>query len=132
MAFDRLNQQQFDRFRTFIYQKCGIRIDDKKTTLLTNRIRRRLKASGFDDFDDYYQFLASSAGSGELEGFLDAITTNETYFFRTAKQFDWLKKDLLNELTARRRSGDRPPSLRIWSAGCASGAEPYSIALCLA
>ena len=77
-------------------------------------------------------FSRRRPGSRELESFLDAITTNETFFFRTAKHFDWLKTDLLTELIAQHRAGQRPPSLRIWSAGCASGAEPYSIAICLA
>jgi chemotaxis protein methyltransferase CheR len=128
----RLNQQQFDRFRDFIYKRCGIRIDEKKVSLLSNRIRRRLKAGDFEDFDVYYRFLTSPAGASELEGFLDAITTHETFFFRTAKHFDWLKTDLLQEVISQQRAGNRSRSLRIWSAGCASGAEPYSIAMCLA
>jgi chemotaxis protein methyltransferase CheR len=132
VELEQLNQQQFDRFRDFIYRKCGIRIDENKVSLLSNRIRRRLKAGDFEDFDVYYQFLTSPAGSGELEGFLDAVTTNETFFFRTRKHFDWLTTELLTELTSQHRAGNRSPSLRIWSAGCASGAEPYSIAICLA
>ena len=132
MELERLNPQQFDRFRDFIYEKCGIRIDEKKVSLLSNRIRRRLKAGDFENFDVYYRFLTSPAGAGELECFLDAITTNETFFFRTAKHFDWLKTDLLTELMAQHRAGNGRHRLRIWSAGCASGAEPYSIAICLA
>jgi chemotaxis protein methyltransferase CheR len=128
----RLNQQQFDRFRDFIYETCGIRVNDRKVTLLSNRIRRRLKTGSFRDFDAYYRFLTSPDGAAELEAFLDAITTNETFFFRTEKQFTWLKTDLLAEVLAQHRAGHRSPSLRIWSAGCANGAEPYSIAICLA
>ena len=56
-------------FRDFIYKKCGIRIDEKKVTLLSNRIRRRLKAGDFENFDVYYRFLTSPAGAGELESF---------------------------------------------------------------
>jgi chemotaxis protein methyltransferase CheR len=129
---ERLNPQQFDRFRDFIYKKCGIRVDEKKATMLSHRIRRRLKAGRFENFDVYYRFLTSRAGASELEGFLNAITTNETFFFRTAKQFDWLKSDLLADAIAQQRAGKRPRRLRIWSAGCATGAEPYSIAICLA
>ncbi len=131
MELEHLNQPQFKRFRDFIYKKSGIRIDEKKVSLLSNRIRRRLKAGDFENFDLYYRFLTSPAGVAELEGFLDAITTNETFFFRTAKHFDWLKTDLLTELVSQHRVGKRSSSLRIWSAGCASGAEPYSIAICL-
>jgi chemotaxis protein methyltransferase CheR len=130
--FERLNPNQFDRFCDFIYKKSGIRIDHKKVTLLSNRIRHCLKAGNFENFDTYYRFLTSRAGASELESFLDAITTNETFFFRTTKHFDWLKNDFLTELATQYRTGQRAPSLRIWSAGCASGAEPYSIAICLA
>ena len=105
MELERLNQQQFDRFSDFIYQKCGIRIDGKKVSLLSNRIRRRLTAGEFENFDVYYRFLTSPAGAGELASFLDAITTNETFFFRTAKHFDWLRNDLVTELVAQRRAG---------------------------
>jgi chemotaxis protein methyltransferase CheR len=132
LAFERLNPQQFDQFRAFIYDKSGIKVDDKKVTLLSNRIRRRLQAGDFENFDVYYRFLTSTAGAAETEYFLDAITTNETFFFRTQKHFEWLQHDLLPELLAQQRAGTRSRSLRIWSAGCASGAEPYTIAICLA
>ncbi len=132
MKLERLNPDQFRQFCDFIYEKSGIRINDKKVTLLSNRIRHRLKAGDFDDFDTYYRFLTSQQGAGELESFLDAITTNETFFFRTAKHFDWLRNELLTDLIGQYRAGQREPSLRIWSAGCANGAEPYSIAICLA
>ena len=132
MELERLNPQQFEKFREFIYSKSGIRIDGQKVTLLSNRIRRRLKAGDFENFDVYYRYLTSAAGSGELEGFLDAITTNETFFFRTEKHFDWLKQELIANKVVRHRHGKCPASLRILSAGCANGAEPYSIAICLA
>ena len=63
---------------------------------------------------------------------LDVVTTNETFFFRTKKHFDWLRGKLINELVSDQRAGKRSASLRIWSAGCSTGAEPYSIAMCLA
>jgi chemotaxis protein methyltransferase CheR len=132
VAFERLNSKQFDRFRDLIYENSGILVERNKVTLLSNRIRRRVNAGGFDDFDAYYRFLTSPDGVSEISGFLDAITTNETYFFRTPKQFDWFKSDWLNEQIAQHRSGNRTPELRVWSAGCADGAEPYSIAICLA
>lgn len=132
LALERLSLQQFDQFRDFIYESCGISVDKNKLTLLSNRIRRRVRAGQFEDFDAYYQFLTSPKGASEIDGFLDAITTNETYFFRTQAQFDWLKTAWLSEQVAPFRSGKREPRLRIWSAGCANGAEPYSIAICLA
>ncbi len=132
MELDQLNQRQFDKFRTFIYERSGIRIDDRKISLLSNRIRRRLKAGEFSNFDAYYRYLTAPRGAGELAHFLDAITTNETFFFRTPKHFEWLKTEFLNELLMAERRGQRQRSLRIWSAGCSSGAEAYTIAICLA
>jgi chemotaxis protein methyltransferase CheR len=132
VEIERLNPRQFDRFRKFIYKNSGIRIDDKKTALLSNRIRRRLRAGNFANFDVYYRYLTSPPGARELESFLDAITTSETSFFRTPDHFEWLRLHFLPELVAAARRGERQNSLRIWSAGCASGAEPYSIAICVA
>lgn len=126
-----LNSSQFERFRKFIYAKSGIRVPEHKVSLLSNRIRRRLKAGDFADFDTYYRYLTSPRGRGELEHFLDSITTNETFFFRTEPHFDWLKGEFFNNVVTEERRGKRPRSLRIWSAGCATGAEPYTIAICL-
>ncbi|MGF1579631.1 MAG: CheR family methyltransferase [Gemmataceae bacterium] len=132
MELQQLNQRQFEQFRDFIYAKSGIRIDERKITLLSNRIRQRLKANDIADFDSYYRCLRSPLGTSELEHFLDAITTNETFFFRTQAHFDWLKSEFLSELLLAERSGRREKTIRIWSAGCATGAEPYTIAICLA
>jgi chemotaxis protein methyltransferase CheR len=129
VELEQLDKRQFDRFCDLIYRTSGIRVSENKMTLLSNRIRRRLQAG--QDFEEYYRFLTSPQGTGEIEHFLDAITTNETFFFRTEQHFDWLKSDFLGEMTERVRRGQHPPSLRFWSAGCATGAEPYSIAICL-
>jgi len=128
---EQLNQQQFERFRDFIYRASGIRMTENKLSLLSNRIRRRLRAGPFNDFDAYFAYLSSPQGRDEVAHFLDAITTNETFFFRTPAHFDWLKTDFLTELVTAERRGEREKSLRIWSAGCATGAEPYTIAICL-
>lgn len=132
MGLERLNSKQFDQFREFIYENSGIHIGQNKVTLLSNRVRRRVSAGGFENFDSYFRFLTSHDGRDELGGFLDAITTNETFFFRTKRHFDWLVDDWLAEQIARHRSGQRDAQLRVWSAGCSSGAEPYSIAISLA
>lgn len=131
MELERLTPKQFERFQTFIYDCCGIKIDTSKITLVSNRIRRRVKAGAFADFDAYYQHLTSKLGAAELDGFLDAITTNETSYFRTAIHFEWLKNEFVKELLADRSAGKRNASLRVWSAACSSGEEPYSVAMCL-
>jgi chemotaxis protein methyltransferase CheR len=129
---ERLSPKQFEAFRDFIYRQSGIRIDPAKVTLVSNRIRRRLRAGDFTDFDAYYKHLTSGKGAAELEQFLDAITTNETHFFRTPGHFEWFKGDFVAQMIARERQGTHPRSLRIWSAACSTGEEPYSLAICLA
>src|SRR5262245_41259015 len=107
-------------------------MDTSKITLVSNRIRRRLKAEGIDDFDAYYRHLTSSKGTRELEHVLDAITSTVTHVFRTAEHFRWFKQDFLGELVSRRLREEQPASLRVWSAACSTEEEPYSLAICVA
>jgi len=131
MNVERLTPKQFELFQKFIYERSGIKIEISKVTLVSNRIRRRLNAATHPDFDSYYRFLTSKTGEHEIEDFLDAITTNETSFFRTMTNFEWLKNDYVKELLKDKSEGKRAPALRVWSAACSSGEEPYSIAMCL-
>ncbi len=132
MDASQLSPREFEQFQTLIHQLCGIHVPENKVMLLSNRIRRRVKATGAADFQAYLKLLRSPAGRDELEGFLNAVTTNETSFFRTEKHFNWLKTEFVDELRTRAKEGRRPRRIRIWSAACSSGEEPYSIAMCLA
>ena len=127
-----LSPSQFGRFRDFIYAKCGIRIDEKKITMLSHRIRSRLKAGNFPDFDRYYEHLTSLQGRDEIEFFLDAVTTNETFFFRTESHFEWFKKEFISQRILAHRANLCEASIRIWSAACSTGEEAYSLAICVA
>ena len=127
-----LSAGEFRKFQDFIYTTSGIRIPDTKRTLLSNRIRKRVKAGQFAGFREYYSHITSPAGQNELEGFLDAVTTNETFFFRTEKHFEWFCSEFIPELVQQARAGRRARSLRVWSAACSTGEEPYSLAVCLA
>jgi chemotaxis protein methyltransferase CheR len=129
---EKLSLNQFRRFSEFIYRQSGIRVDASKITLVSNRIRRRLRAGTFADFDAYYAHLTAPGGSAELEQFLDAVTTNETHFFRTPAHFDWFKREFLDETILEQRKSGRPPQLRVWSAACSTGEEAYSLSICLA
>ncbi|MHC4216860.1 MAG: CheR family methyltransferase [Planctomycetota bacterium] len=131
MELEQLNKDQLDKFGEFIYEQSGIRISDQKLLLLSNRIRHRLTAREDADFEAYHQYLISPEGYRELEHFLDDVTTNETFFFRTNSHFEWFKSEFLTEAVTAAHEGRRAQSLRIWSAGCATGAEPYTIAICL-
>lgn len=125
-----LTEEEFDRFIALIYKVSGIKIPNTKRILVSNRIRRRLLATGLDSFSKYYLFLTSSSGSSkELPHFLDEITTNETYFFRDIHQYNWFSDTFLPEIVQKARLGKRPKRLRIWSAAASNGSELYSLAI---
>ena len=127
----KLTPEQFSLFQQFIYRQTGIQMQEGKITLLSNRIRRRLRALQIECFDDYYKLLTAKKLPGELEHFIDAVTTNETFFFRTGGHFEWFAGPFLDDLVARAASGRHDRSVRVWSAACSSGEEAYSLAICL-
>src|SRR5262249_53298595 len=98
MDSQQLTPEQFRQFQTIIHSISGISVPDNKIALLTNRIRRRLRARNLTEFDAYLKLLKSPLGTAELDGFLSAITTNETSFFRTQKHFDWLRTEFVDQL----------------------------------
>ena len=126
-----LTADEFRKFQEFIYKSSGIRTSDTKLTLLSNRIRRRLEARKLATFQAYFQFLTSPAGKEELEAFLDAITTNETFFFRTEKHFEWFETEFISEMIRRPRPASQKQSLRVWSAAASTGQEAYSLGMLL-
>ncbi|TWU04140.1 Chemotaxis protein methyltransferase [Symmachiella macrocystis] len=127
-----LNEDEFTRCQEFIYRMSGIRVPKTKRSLLSSRIRRRVKAGGFDGYQSYLQHLTSHQGKKEVACFLDVVTTNETFFFRTDKHFDWFRSQFIPQVVREAQVGMRSKSLRIWSAACSTGEEPYSLAVCLA
>ena len=131
MDLTKLTSDEFDRFRVFIYEETGIRLADGKITLLSNRIRRRLRELDIELFEEYYNLLTQKKLKGELEHFIDAVTTNETHFFRTGGHFDWFIDSFLPTIRTEASEKKRDKSLRIWSAACSSGEELYTLAICV-
>jgi chemotaxis protein methyltransferase CheR len=129
MNHTELTDEEYQRFCGLIYRVAGIRIAENKRIMVGNRVRRRLRATGIKNFAEYYTFLTSPSGGSEMPLFLDAITTNETYFFRDIHQYEWLEQTFLPEVIHHAVERKRPKVLRIWSAACSTGEEPYSIAL---
>jgi chemotaxis protein methyltransferase CheR len=127
VADEELTDLEFERFRALIYKLAGIKIPATKKVLVSNRLRRRLRATGIVSFAAYYAQLVAPQGAAEMPAFLDAITTNETYFYRDIHHFEWLDKVFLPEFARTTLPRNRP--VRIWSAACATGEEAYSIAL---
>ena len=94
-----LTDEEYEKFCSLIYRVAGIRIADSKRVMVGNRVRRRLRATGIPNFARYYAYLTSPAGNGEMPLFLDAITTNETYFLRDTQHYDWLSDVFLPEIS---------------------------------
>lgn len=120
-----ITNQEFALFQQLIYKIAGISLSDAKKVLLVGRLARRLKVYEFTTFSQYYQMLASGQHSDEMQAMVDLLTTNETYFFREPKHFDFLR----DEIVGRRNS---PASFRAWSAASSTGEEAYSLAMVLA
>ncbi len=117
----------FDRLRRLSMSHTGIVVPDDKMDMFYSRLSRRLRALGLSSFAQYYDLIRDGR-SEEFDHFINSITTNLTAFFREAHHFEYLKQTLLPDLLAARRVSRR---IRIWSAGCSSGEEAYSIAMVL-
>lgn len=123
-----LTDADFLKFREFFYRKTGIHFDDSKRYFVDKRLIDRIEATGAEDFRSYFIALRFEAKGEELQTLVNAMTVNETYFFREAYQFDCMVSDLLAEVAQRKRKGGR---IRIWSIPSSTGEEPYSIAIYL-
>jgi chemotaxis protein methyltransferase CheR len=124
-----MSPEEFRMFRDFIGTQCGIYFGDSSKFILEKRVARLLRTHRLSRFRDYYLYLRyDRRREEELTTLIDAITTNETYFFREERQLKAFTEEILPELHARKREqGDR--KLHIWSAGCSSGEEPYTLAM---
>ncbi len=124
-----LTDDEFALFRTLIYDEAGIALRPERRAFLASRVRNRLHARGLRSPYQYYRLLSDGAqGKAELLHFLDLLTINETSFFRNAPQFELLRGRVLPEVLER-KAREGATTLRIWSAGCATGEEPYSLAM---
>ncbi|EAT15077.1 protein-glutamate O-methyltransferase CheR [Desulfuromonas acetoxidans] len=124
-----LTQRDFQRLSLFIYQKLGIKISDSKRTMLQGRLGKRLRALKLSCVEDYCEYLFSPQGEQmEHVHLFDVVTTNKTDFFRESGHFDYLTSQVLSSWQAGHRHGRR---FRIWSAGCSTGEEPYTMAMVL-
>jgi chemotaxis protein methyltransferase CheR len=120
-----LSDKEFSLFQRFIFEAAGITMSASKKALVGGRLAKRLLQHELDNYGDYFSLLKSGAVSGEVQIAIDLLTTNETYFFRESKHFDFLRQ---LALAAPRRGAP----FRVWSAASSSGEEAYSIAMVLA
>jgi chemotaxis protein methyltransferase CheR len=125
-----LSNDDFTRLSGLIYDECGIKMPDVKRTMLEARLGKRLKSLGLHSFGDYCNFLFSREGmERELLPMIDLVTTNKTDFFREAAHFDHMSLKVLPEWLSKGENPDR--RLKVWSAGCSTGEEPYTLAMVL-
>lgn len=125
-----MNDEEFRLLRDFIYQHCGIFFDEGSKFLLERRIGKRLQYHRLSNFKDYYYLLRyNKVKDQELNEVINIITTNETYFFREDFQLKTFTDEILPELKIRKEANNEEKKIRIWSAGCSTGEEPYTIAM---
>jgi chemotaxis protein methyltransferase CheR len=124
-----MSDDEFRLVRDLVYSHCGLYFDTDFKYLLEKRLCKRLAANQLKGFKEYYHFLKYNRNrEQELSDLMDLLTTNETYFFRESFQLKAFTDEILPEVkAAKEKRGDR--TLRIWSAGCSSGEEPYTIAM---
>ena len=129
---DHLSQRNFQRLATFIEGYSGIKMPPTKVTMIEGRLRRRLRATGLTDLKQYCDFLFEKDGlATEAVHLIDVMTTNKTEFFREPDHFRFLTEHAVPHLMASARGGTGAP-LKVWSAACSIGAEPYTLAMVLA
>lgn len=127
-----LSDREFERVKQRVYRVAGISLSDAKRTLVVSRLYKIVKALRLGSFDAYLDFLEHKGTEKDAQDFVNALTTNLTRFYREDHHFEHLNR-YIGELVARRprKAPDGRPRLRIWSAGCSTGQEPYTIALSL-
>ena len=125
MSAYQINDIEFDQLRKLLYANAGIVLNDSKKILLTGRLAKRLNALGLATYNQYFKYVSDSQHQDELDFMVDLLTTNETYFFREPKHFDFLRDEVLPTV----KPGQ---PFRVWSAASSIGAEAYTIAMLLA
>jgi len=123
-----LSDQEFSLFQKFFFEQIGISLSNQKKILLLGRFNRRLNELGLNSFRDYYDIISAPENHVERQHAVDLITTNETYFFREDQHFKLLQDTIVAD---KRKTAPTGSPLRVWSAACSTGEEPYSIAMSL-
>lgn len=120
-----ITDQEFSQFQRFIFDAAGISLSSSKKALVSGRLAKRLQHCGLTSYGAYFKLLMSGQASDEVQTAIDLLTTNETYFFREPKHFEFLR-----DLATGAAKNAQP--LRVWSAASSTGEEAYSIAMLLA
>lgn len=129
---DHLSPRDFQRLAAVIESYSGIKMPETKVTMVEGRLRKRVRASGMRNLKQYCDYLFQQDGlAAEAVELINAVTTNKTEFFREPEHFRFLTEHAVPQLLAGVR-GEARPALKLWSAACSNGAEPYTLAMVLA
>ncbi|WP_422443651.1 CheR family methyltransferase [Thermoanaerobacterium sp. DL9XJH110] len=120
--------EEFVKLRDFIYRKTGIYFEEHKKYYVESRIENRIKATGHQNFRSYFAWLRFDVMEQELQELVNLLTVNETYFFREYYQLKCFAEEVLPEILDKKR-GEKLQKIRVWSAGCSTGEEPYTLAI---
>ncbi len=120
-----LSRDEFSEIAMLVQRECGIHLTSSKIGLIVSRLQRRIVVLGLDSFTDYISLLKSKSGAQEIEEMISKITTNVTSFNRESHHFDHFRQNVLPGLINSARDGN---PVRLWSAGCSDGREPYTLA----
>ncbi|MRR16914.1 MAG: protein-glutamate O-methyltransferase CheR [Deltaproteobacteria bacterium] len=123
-----LKHSDFEKISRLVYEQCGIYLHEGKKELVKARLSKRLRAGSYKSFSEYYRYVTTEEGTNELVSMIDSISTNLTSFFREESHFARLGYILLRAIEKSDQRGSKN-SFKIWSAGCSTGEEPYTLAM---
>ncbi|ADH85365.1 CheR family methyltransferase [Desulfurivibrio alkaliphilus] len=119
-----ISDREFSLIRNLVYERFGINLTEQKRSLVVGRLQKLLRTEGYQTFQEYHEALVADTSGAALDKLINRISTNYTYFNREQAHFDFFHQEVLPALINRQRA-NREQDLRIWSAGCSSGEEPY-------
>jgi len=126
-----LKNSDFEKISRLVYEQCGIYLHEGKKELVKARLSKRLRAGSYKSFTDYYHYVTTEEGTEELISMIDSISTNLTSFFREESHFVRLRQIILSLMEKSGHRGSKN-TFKIWSAGCSTGEEPYTLAITVA
>ena len=127
-----LSMEEFDLIRKLVYDRFGIHLNEQKKSLVVERLQKTLRTGQFESFRAYYDYVMRDRSGKALLELVDRISTNHTHFFREKDHFVFMQTTWLPALKKAAQTAGKKKDIRIWSAGCSSGEEPYTIAMLLA
>ncbi len=124
----KMTDREFRQLRELVYERLGINLTEKKRSMLIGRLQKLLRTSSFKNFQDYYEYLVNDSSMTAMTELINRVTTNYSFFYRGKSHFDFFVQSALPEVVASlKRQNSR--DLRVWTAGCSTGEEPYMLAI---